>query len=327
MPKFCSNGLTTTLRTAAAFALLAIFLVCIPSSTAQIAGTGNIQGQVADSSGAIIPKATIVLTNISTQVQKTDLSDDSGLYSFTNIPIGTYSLTVTAAGFQTYTRTGNVLEVGSSIAINVGMTIGSADQKVEVRAEGLALQTEDVSFKQTIDQTTITEMPLNGRRMTDLINLSGGSSPAPPGDFTGSKYSYAAISVSIAGGNGNTTSWRLDGGDNNDYMANSNLPFPFPDAVSQFSVESTALGPQGGAHSGGLVNVVTRSGTNSSTAQPSNSSVTITSTEPTSSPPAPPRHQRLPVPQRTLCTRTSTAAPLADPSFVTSSSSSPAISS
>jgi len=262
MPNFRFNGLTTTLRTAAAFALLAFLLVCIPNANAQIAGTGNIQGQIADSTGAIIPKATIVLTNVSTQVQKTDLSDDSGLYSFTNIPIGTYSLTVTAPGFQTYTRTGNVLEVGSSIAINVGMTIGSADQKVEVRAEGLALQTEDASFKQTIDQTTITEMPLNGRRMTDLINLSGGSTPAPAGDFTGSKYSYAAISVSIAGGNGNTTSWRLDGGDNNDYMANSNLPFPFPDAVSQFSVESTALGPQGGAHSGGLVNVVTRSGTN-----------------------------------------------------------------
>ena len=104
-------------------------------------------------------------------------------------------------------------------------------------------------------------MPLNGR-MTDLIGLSGGSTPAPGGDFTGSKYSYAAISVSIAGGNGNITQWRLDGGDNNDYMANANLPFPFPDAVNQFSVESTALGARAGSHSGGLVNVVTRSGTN-----------------------------------------------------------------
>src|SRR6202035_2734562 len=94
------------------------------------------------------------------------------------------------------------------------------------------------------------------------LQYSGGSTPAPAGDFTGSKYSYQTISVSIAGGSGNTTLWRLDGGDNNDYMGNGNLPFPFPDAVAQFSVESTALGAQDGMHSGGLVNVVTRSGTN-----------------------------------------------------------------
>ena len=105
-------------------------------------------------------------------------------------------------------------------------------------------------------------MPLNGRQMTSLITLSGGSTSAPGGDFTGSKYSYATISVANAGGGGNTTMWRLDGGDNNDYMANGNLPFPFPDAVNQFSVESTALSAQNGQHTGGLVNVVTRSGTN-----------------------------------------------------------------
>jgi hypothetical protein len=98
--------------------------------------------------------------------------------------------------------------------------------------------------------------------MTSLITLSGGSTAAPAGDFTGTKYSYATISVSIAGGGGNTTMWRLDGGDNNDYMANGNLPFPFPDAVNQFSVESTVLGAQDGQHTGGLVNVVTRSGSN-----------------------------------------------------------------
>lgn len=71
-----------------------------------------------------------------------------------------------------------------------------------------------------------------------MIYLAGGATPAPGGDFTGSKYSYQTISISVAGGQGNTTIWRLDGGDNNDYMANVNLPFPFPDALSQFSVET-----------------------------------------------------------------------------------------
>ena len=229
---------------------------------AQIAGTGSIQGTVTDATGAVIPNATVTITNESTQVPRTATTGGSGSYEVPNIDIGTYSVKVAVPGFQTYTKTGIVLEVGSSISVNVPMTVGTQEQKIEVKSSSLALQTEDASFKQTIDQNAVTEMPLNGRQMTGLITLSGGSAPAPVGDFTGTKYSYAAISVSIAGGNGNTTAWKLDGGDNNDWMANSNLPFPFPDAVTQFSVESTALGAQGSVHSGGLVNVVTRSGTN-----------------------------------------------------------------
>ena len=247
------------------FATLAVFLLCAysPAAYAQAAGTASLQGSVVDATGAVIPGATVTLTNDATRVQRTATSDASGLYTFPNISVGTYSLAVTMQGFQSYTQTHIVLEIGSSIAVNVKMTVGSTDQKIEVKSEALALQTEDPTFKQTIDQQTLTTMPLNGRHMTDLIFLSGGSTPAPGGDFTGSKYSYQTISVSIAGGMGNTTMWRLDGGDNNDYMANTNLPFPFPDAVGQFSVESTALSSQnGGMHSGGLVNVVTRSGTN-----------------------------------------------------------------
>jgi len=244
------------------FGCAALLLFSTPSSS-QLAGTGNIQGTVTDASGALIPNASVVLTNTSTQSKSATISDSAGAYVFPNIPIGNYRLKVSASGFEAFEQTGIVLEVGSNIAINAKLAVGKADITVETHAEGLALQTEDSSFKQTIDQQDVQEMPLNGRHMTDLITLSGGSSAAPGGDFTGSKYSYAVVSVSVAGGMGNTTEWKLDGGDNNDYMGNGNLPFPFPDAVAQFSVESTALGAQSGStHSGGLVNVVTRSGSN-----------------------------------------------------------------
>jgi hypothetical protein len=243
------------------FCCLALLLF-VTSARSQIAGTGNIQGTVTDASGAVIPNASVSLIDQATQVKRTAVSNSVGAYIFPGIPIGTYNLQVAAPGFKTSLQTGIVLEVGSNIAVNASLQVGSADVKVEVQAEGLALQTEDATFKQTIDNEEVNEMPLNGRQMTALIGLSGGSNAAPAGDFTGSKYSYATISISIAGGGGNTTLWRLDGGDNQDYMGNGNLPYPFPDAVSEFSVESTDLGAQDGGHVGGMVNVVTKSGTN-----------------------------------------------------------------
>ncbi|MHB8887472.1 MAG: TonB-dependent receptor [Acidobacteriaceae bacterium] len=243
------------------FLSIALLVFTAPSYS-QIAGTASVQGTITDATGAVIPNAAITLTNSATQVKRTATSNGSGLYSFPNIPVGTYSLSVRETGFQSYTQSNIVLEVGSSVAVNVKMTVGESSQKIEVRAEALALQTEDSSFKQTIDQKTVTEMPLNGRVMTSLITLSGGSAPAPGNDMVGSKNFATSVSISIAGGAGNETTYRLDGGDNMDYMTNVNLPFPFPDAVSEFSVESTALGAQGGQHPGGLVNVVTRSGTN-----------------------------------------------------------------
>src|SRR6202034_4085615 len=248
-------------RYAILFGCAALLLIPTPSGS-QIAGTGNIQGTVTDTPGAVVPKASVTLTDEATRVARKTTSDNAGVYVLPGVPISTYDVSVTAPGFKTYEQKGVVLEVGSSFAINASLSVGTAEMKVEVQSEGLQLQTEDATFKQTIDQEAVTEMPLNGRQMTGLITLSGGSNIAPAGDFTGSKYSYQTISVSIAGGGGNTTLWRLDGGDNQDYMGNGNLPYPFPDAVSEFSVESTDLGAQDGGHVGGLVNVVTKSGTN-----------------------------------------------------------------
>ncbi len=252
---------TTTLRIVVLFGV-ALFALAAESN-AQTAGTGSIQGVVTDPTGAFIQKAIVTVTNTASQTKHTDSTESNGLFSFPNLEIGTYTVEVVATGFQSYRQSNVALEVGSSIAVNVTMTVGTTDQTVEVQASGIALQTEDPSFKQTIDQKTLTELPLNGRLMTQLITLSGGSVSANENnDQQGSKTFATSAVVSVAGGQGNATDYRLDGGDHNDYMTNINLPFPFPDAVSQFSVETSALGAQSGLHPGGLVNVVTRSGSN-----------------------------------------------------------------
>lgn len=239
------------------------FFVSAPCATAQTAGTGNIQGEVTDASGAVIQNASVAAVNSSTQVSHQTVTDARGLYSFPNLAIGTYEISVQATSFEPYRQSNITLDVGSSIAINIKMSVGSTGQTVEVQADSLPLQTEDSSLKQTVDEKTLTEMPLNGRQMTDLVMLMGGAVNANENnDVQGSKTFYSSAVISIAGGQGNFTDYRLDGGDNNDYMTNINLPLPFPDAVAQFSVETTDLGAQSGLHPGGLVNVVTRSGTN-----------------------------------------------------------------
>jgi hypothetical protein len=255
-------GLRTWQSTIAGWMLAGFLLIMAAGAVrAQVAGSGNIQGTVTDTTGAVIPNATVTLTNTASGVAHTTQTNNVGVFVFPNVEIANYTLKAAATGFETYVQTDIVLEVGSNIAVNPQLPVGRTDVTVETHADALALQTEDTSFKQTIDKAAMDGMPLNGRQMTALITLSGGSSPAPAGDFTGSKYSYQTISVSVAGGMGNTTEWKLDGGNNNDYMSNANLPFPFPDAVQEFSVESIDLGARGGAHSGGLVNVLTKSGT------------------------------------------------------------------
>ncbi|HKO12911.1 MAG TPA: carboxypeptidase-like regulatory domain-containing protein, partial [Acidobacteriaceae bacterium] len=241
---------------------IAVGLFFLPHAFGQLAGTGTIQGTVTDPSGAVVPGAQVTVTSEATGVKHQTVSSGGGLFSFPNLPVGTYNMAVTATGFKTYSRTGIVLEVGSNIGSNVTLSVGAANQEVRVEANGIALQTQDTSFKQTINEQEINELPLNGRQMTDLIVLSGGAANAPGNDMVGSKNFYSSKSISIAGGMGNQTDYRLDGADNNDYMTNVNLPTPFPDAVNQFSVESTAMGAQSGLHPGGEVNVVTKSGTN-----------------------------------------------------------------
>ncbi len=243
--------------------LVATFLLILPThhASAQSAGTASIQGTIVDATGAAIPNAKVTLTNTETGTSRTTASDGAGLYSLPNVAVGPYSLSVEAAGFQGFTQKG-ILEVGNNTQVNPSLAVGSSSEHVEVQAQGTTLETETSSFKQVIDQKRITEMPLNGRDATQLILVVGGAVTAPSSDIVGSK-TYATSKVfAVAGAQGNYNNYVLDGGTNTDTFTNSNLPFPFPDALREFSVESNSLPARNGLHPGGLINAVTNSGTN-----------------------------------------------------------------
>ena len=124
------------------------------------------------------------------------------------------------------------------------------------------VQTQQNTISQVVDQQRIVDLPLNGRDPTQLITISGASINHSDGTNTGSKSFFSSQSISIAGSAGNATNYLLDGGDNNDSFTNVNMPFPFPDALAEFSVETSTLPARNGLHPGGVVNAVTKSGSN-----------------------------------------------------------------
>ena len=152
--------------------------------------------------------------------------------------------------------------MNDALQINVSLKLGAVSQKVEVQADATMVQTQQNMVSQVMDQQRVVELPLNGRDPTQLIIISGGAVNHSDGTNTGNKSFYTSQSISIAGSAGNTTNYLLDGGDNMDSFTNVNMPLPFPDAMAEFSVETSVLPARNGLHPGGLVNVVTKSGSN-----------------------------------------------------------------
>ncbi len=243
-----------------------IFLFCAPRLRAQAVAIAEVNGTVSDSSGKVIPGVPVTLVQTQTDTPHNTVTDSDGHYHLGNLPPGTYALDVKAPGFKDYRQIGITLEVGHTSEINVSLSVGSVSETIEVAADAAMVETKDSAIAQVMEQRKIVDLPLNGRNLTQLLTLVGGGTTTPAGDLTGSKNiqgSNASGTFSVGGGQANGVNYLLDGGDNNDSFSNVNLPIPFPDAVQEFSVQTNALQAQFGLHPGGVVNVVTKSGTNS----------------------------------------------------------------
>ena len=230
-----------------------------PFLRGQAVAVAQVSGTVTDPSGAAIPNAMVSMTETTKQLTRSSVTDATGSYTLANLPVGPYQLEVKAPAFKDYVQTGIVLQVNNNIQINVAMQVGAATERIEVTAVTSMVETKENSISQVIDQQRINDLPLNGRQATQLIVTLGAAAYGDSGD-TGSKTFASSTRISVAGGQGNGTAYLLDGGDNTDPMSNVNMPFPFPDALQEFSVETSAVSPRFGIHPGATVNVVTKSG-------------------------------------------------------------------
>ena len=228
---------------------------------AQAVGGSQVSGFVRDSSGGVLPGATVVMTKTDTGQSRTVVTADDGTYSIPGLPAGPYELKITMPGFNTYVQESIILQVGSSPSIDVTLTIGAVSEQVTVTAGALMVEARSTGVGQVIDSQRVTELPLNGRQATELVMLSGLATSAPTADLQTNK-NYPTATISVAGGAANGITYIMDGGSHNDPFNNLNLPTPFPDALQEFKVETSSLPARYGHHAAAAVNVITRSGTN-----------------------------------------------------------------
>ena len=217
--------------------------------------TGTIEGTVLDPSGAIVVKAQLTLNNLDTGLKRSVESGSTGQFTFTPLRVGNYEITVSAPGFQTQVRRPIQLQIQQTIKLTFTLELGSSSSLINVDAAAPMLQTSDSSVGQVVDSQKVTELPLNGRNVYQLVSLTPGVAIQPNRQ------------PSVSGQTAQNQFYALDGVDNNNYQGNLSsggayTASPSPDGVEEFKVQTSNYSAEFGQSAGGVVNVITRSGTN-----------------------------------------------------------------
>ncbi len=224
--------------------------------------TGTITGVVTDPSGAVVPRAEIVATNVGTNAQFHASSDEIGVYFLRALPVGVYNLSATLRGFKKFETKDVRLQVNEVVRVDVPLAVGETAETVVVVGDVVHVDTTTATLRTVVDQKRIEDLPLNGRNPTQLMRLVAGVQLDTRGDVTSGTTYPGVQAVSVNGGRGNATNYVLDGAQNNDPYNNAPNPMPNPDALQEFSVQTNNFSAEFGRQAGGLVNAVTKSGTN-----------------------------------------------------------------
>ena len=221
--------------------------------------TGTISGTVADGSGSVIPNATITVTSVQTGIAQTVHSNDSGNYIFPALSTGDYTLSAKATGFGTETQAGLHLDVSQNVTSNVTLKLGDVAESVTVSSAAQLVELRESQLSTTVEQKQVADLPLNGRTAVSLVQLVPGVTTFSPsasiGDTAGNKFS-------LNGNRTNENSYYLDGAYDTSFMSQGGNILPNPDAIQEFRILTNNFDAEYGRYPGGVVNVITRSGTN-----------------------------------------------------------------
>ncbi len=241
--------------------IVAVATLCLLASPvwAQLY-SGTLTGIVTDPSGAVVPAVNVTATDTDRGTAFTAVTDSSGRYLVRALPPSKYKLSVEAPGFKAFVQNGIVIAVNQNASLDVGLTLGTGSQSVEVSAATTALATQDSATGQELNRTFINELPLLGRGVFDLASLAPGITQ-PSGGF---KISYYSTNFVSNGSRAATTDVLLDGVSTSSYEADGIIPLyqPSVDAVQEFKVQQSGFSADMGFTGSTVMNVVTRSGSN-----------------------------------------------------------------
>jgi len=237
-----------------------LFLLVLSSAMGWAQSTAQLSGRVTDQSGAVLPGVEITATQTETGVARNTVTDETGNYLLPNLALGPYRLEAMLPGFRSFAQTGIVLQVNSNPTVNVVLQVGQLAETVEVSANAALVETRTVGVGQVVENERILELPLNGRNAAELV-LSIGA--AVQSDVSAPhRRMQGTVDINVAGGGTGSTLYILDGAIHIDPYGQDNLPLPFPDALQEFKVETSAVSAQSGMYSGAWINAVTKAGAN-----------------------------------------------------------------
>ena len=250
-------------RRLAGTGLVALAVLLLPLSAVGQQGRGSISGTVTDSSGGAVTDATVTITNVGTQAAVTARTSDTGVYTAPSLAVGEYIVVAEKAGFKTAVATGVTLQVDEGARVDLQVEPGEISERIEVRAAAPLVNTSSATVGKVVENRRVTELPLNGRNALALMALvpsvKSNSGPTQSGF---SDRGVALSAISINGGPGGINQYVLDGATNNQsYLADINVN-PAVDAVEEFKVQTSTMSSEFGFTAGGVVNIVTKSGTN-----------------------------------------------------------------
>ena len=239
-------------------------IVCASRSEGAVYNA-SLGGAVIDPSGAPVPQARVTVQNTDTGLVRSTTTGPDGAFLFTALPVGNYQLTSEKTGFSRYVQSGIRLVLNEQANVPVALKIGDINQQVTVAADAELVTTQTGSVGQLIDTKKIIELPLNGRNAAELLYLAAGTvnetgkyclvncqGGVYPGETDGN----------VGGAGPRQVNFQMNGAGHNDTYLNTNLPFPNPDAMQEFNVQTDNLSAQYGMGAGAVVNIITRSGTN-----------------------------------------------------------------
>lgn len=242
------------------FFALAICVLVIPA-TAQ--STATLSGTITDPTGAAVPNAKVTAINQATSVASSTQTDSAGAYLFSSVPIGKYRVEVMASGFQKAIVKDLDLPVATSVTQNFQLKIGEASVTVEITADAVILDTTTNSMGQVINDKYVQDIPLNGRHFTDLSLLTPGTITPPANGFLSAPLrGQGSFGINTAGQREDTTNWLVNGINLNDPVQNQITFQPPIDTLSEFKIDNSAFPAEYGRNSGAIVNMASRSGTN-----------------------------------------------------------------